>query len=101
MTRAEEHVAAAIEILDHQAPCWFSFINLDTFNIYSTSDCVLGQLLRRHPRFEDVPLLCCAYCTVGCELFGFTLLIPYAFANYQDEWIAAIRARREGAVVDG
>lgn len=96
MTLAEKQVAEAMEILDHETPGWDRFINLAKFNIFSNSDCILGQLFAAHPRFEDVPFRCCRYCCAGSALFGRPGLIPIAFAAHQYEWIAAIRERREG-----
>lgn len=44
MSTAAERVSAGAEMLDALEPGWRDRINVETFDIYSTTECVMGQL---------------------------------------------------------
>lgn len=47
MTAIAKRVAGGVAILDRDVPGWADAIDLNTLDIESTCDCVIGQLFRR------------------------------------------------------
>lgn len=85
--RYESAMRESVALLDRFAPDWFNRVNLDTLDMMSSTDCVLGQVFANQgsngwmhglrlfrqvvPNFDDV-----------------------AFANWHETWVAVIRHRR-------
>lgn len=84
-------VARAARKLDHHYPGWENRINLDTLDLHSTYNCVLGQIYghylndraRKAGTFGIIPILSPAF----------------LFPGYTGAWKLEVKKRRAGSVV--
>lgn len=89
---AKQRVANSLAILEEHMPDWDTFIDLDALNIYSCTDCVLGQVFGGYGAGLRI---------LGIETSpncGFTPTQEVTGAELKEEWVRVISERREARV---
>lgn len=105
MSTVAERVAAGIQLLDDNVEGWRDKINLETFNIQNTRNCILGQIFKTdEDHWESgydvgrakLNLAGCDCCAEEGQLlpydYGFDARlglaedISYQFRDLQSEW---------------
>lgn len=117
MSNYAERVAAGIAVLNENKPGWHDFINLDTLDLCSLSECVLGQVFGSYiAGTDELSISSCDELSIsshsdvnGEEVdgrrlqgdYGFDLHVGeytsgenvgYQFKRLTDEWIRQIKA---------
>lgn len=100
MLEHETEVRRGMDLLDEICPDWIDRVNLDTLNISSCTDCVLGQLCGDYrDRYYAYPKMK----EINSDRYGFTST-QYGGAvesgSLTDTWKILIRERRDQQIVD-
>jgi len=103
LTISEERVAQGIALLDEYNADWWTLVELDTLDLNSPWECILGQVFRPENEMMDSGY------NIGLQKLGLTSgahgLIPvrraamFGFAIKDDEkvWRRVIKARQDKA----
>jgi hypothetical protein len=91
MFDVEDRVAAGIVWLDSQEPDWRERVNIETFNIRQTCDCVLGQVFEDNARSDWASgfdyVVSTGLLSVRERVdFGFDSLLDTEWEPLQAEW---------------